>query len=51
MKLSLASLGAEPGARFLEQVKLAELLGFHAYVHQDRPTTRELLSCRRRDRT
>jgi alkanesulfonate monooxygenase SsuD/methylene tetrahydromethanopterin reductase-like flavin-dependent oxidoreductase (luciferase family) len=44
MKLSLASLGAEPGARFLEQVKLAELLGFHGYCHDDRRSARELFS-------
>jgi 5,10-methylenetetrahydromethanopterin reductase len=41
MKLSLASRGAEPGARFLEQVKLAELLGFHAYFHDDKTSARE----------
>jgi len=44
MKLSLASLGAEPGARFLEQVKLAELLGFHAFFHNDKKWARELFS-------
>jgi 5,10-methylenetetrahydromethanopterin reductase len=44
MKLSLASLGAEPGARFLEQVKLAELLGFHAVFHHDKKWGRELFS-------
>jgi 5,10-methylenetetrahydromethanopterin reductase len=44
MKLSLASLGAEPGARFLEQVKLAELLGFNGYCHDDKRSARELFS-------
>ncbi len=36
MKLSIASLGAEPSARFLEQVRLAERLGFHAFFHNDK---------------
>jgi 5,10-methylenetetrahydromethanopterin reductase len=44
MKLSIASLGAEPGARFLEQVKLAELLGFHAFFHNDKKWAREVFS-------
>jgi hypothetical protein len=29
MEISLASLGAEPGPRFLEQLMLDEPLGFH----------------------
>jgi 5,10-methylenetetrahydromethanopterin reductase len=44
MKLSIASLGAEPGARFLEQVKLAERLGFHAFFHNDKKWAREVFS-------
>jgi 5,10-methylenetetrahydromethanopterin reductase len=44
MKLSLASLGAEPGARFIEQVKLAERLGFHAFFHNDKKWAREVFS-------
>ena len=36
MKLSIASLGAEPTARFLDQVRLAEFLGFHAFFHNDK---------------
>jgi 5,10-methylenetetrahydromethanopterin reductase len=44
MKLSLASTGAETGARFLEQVRLAELLGFHAYFHNDKKWAREPFS-------
>ena len=44
MKLSIASLGAEPGPRFLEQVKLAELLGFHAFFHNDKKWAREVFS-------
>src|SRR5258708_21632351 len=44
MKLSIASLGAEPGARYLEQVKLAERLGFHAFFHNDKKWARELFS-------
>ena len=44
MKLSLASVGAEPTPRFLEQVKLAELLGFHAFFHNDRKWAREVFA-------
>ena len=44
MKLSIASLGAEPGARYLEQVKLAEQLGFHAFFHNDKKWARDLFS-------
>ena len=44
MKLSLASLGAEPGARFLQDVKLAERLGFHAFFHNDKKWAREVFS-------
>ena len=44
MKLSLASLGAEPGARFLQQVRLAERLGFHAFFHNDKKWAREVFS-------
>ena len=36
MKVSIASLGAEPSARFLDQVRLAERLGFHAFFHNDK---------------
>jgi 5,10-methylenetetrahydromethanopterin reductase len=44
MKLSIASLGAEPGPRYLEQVKLAERLGFHAFFHNDKKWARDLFS-------
>ena len=44
MKLSIASLGAEPGARFIEQVKLAERLGFHAFFHNDKKWARDLFA-------
>jgi 5,10-methylenetetrahydromethanopterin reductase len=44
MKLSLASLGAEASARFLDHVKLAEFLGFHAYFHNDKKWAREVFS-------
>ena len=44
MKLSIASLGAEPGARYLEQVKLAELLGFHGFFHNDKKWARDVFS-------
>jgi 5,10-methylenetetrahydromethanopterin reductase len=44
MKISLASLGGEPTARYLEQVKLAERLGFHAFFHNDKKWAREVVS-------
>ena len=44
MKLSIASLGGEPGPRFLDQVKLAELLGFHAFFHNDKKWARDVFS-------
>src|ERR1700692_2543138 len=44
MKLSVVSLGAEPGARYLDQVKLAERLGFHAFFHNDKKWARDLFS-------
>jgi 5,10-methylenetetrahydromethanopterin reductase len=44
MKLSFASLGAEPGARFLDQVKLAERLGFHGFFHNDKKWARDVFS-------
>ncbi|HEY6256493.1 MAG TPA: LLM class flavin-dependent oxidoreductase [Xanthobacteraceae bacterium] len=44
MKLSIASLGAEPGACFIEQVKLAERLGFHAFFHNDKKWARDLFA-------
>jgi 5,10-methylenetetrahydromethanopterin reductase len=44
MKLSLVSTGTEPAGRFLEHVKLAELLGFHAFFHSDKRWAREAFS-------
>jgi 5,10-methylenetetrahydromethanopterin reductase len=44
MKMSIASLGAESGPRYLEQVKLAELLGFHAFFHNDKKWARDVFS-------
>jgi 5,10-methylenetetrahydromethanopterin reductase len=44
VKLSIASLGAEPGARFIEQVRLAEQLGFHAFFHNDKKWARDLFA-------
>ena len=44
MKLSFASLGAEPGERFLDQVKLAERLGFHGFFHNDKKWARDVFS-------
>jgi len=41
VKLSIASLGGEPGPRYLEQVKLAERLGFHAFFHNDKKWARD----------
>src|SRR5262245_34732028 len=42
MKLSVASLGAEPSARFLDQVRLAERLGYHAFFHNDKKWAQEV---------
>src|SRR5260370_42384359 len=44
MKLSIASLGAEPGPRYLEQVTLDERLGFHAFFHNDKKWARDVFS-------
>jgi 5,10-methylenetetrahydromethanopterin reductase len=41
MKLSLASLGEEPSSRFVDQTRLAELLGFNAFFHSDEKWTRD----------
>lgn len=42
MRVSVASLGEEPTRRFLEQVRLAELLGFEAFFHCDEKWTRDV---------
>ena len=42
MKMSIASMGDEPGARYLDRVKLAELLGFHAMFHNDKKWARDV---------
>src|SRR5258707_1035872 len=42
MRVSVCSLGEESNARFLEQVRLAELLGFHAFFHADEKWTRDV---------
>lgn len=42
MKVSVASLGEEPTRRFLDQVRLAELLGFEAFYHADEKWTRDV---------
>jgi 5,10-methylenetetrahydromethanopterin reductase len=44
MELSIASLGGESSARYLEQVRLAELLGFHAFFHNDKKWARDVFS-------
>src|SRR5258708_36507933 len=41
MRVSVCSLGEETNVRFLEQVKLAEQLGFHAFMHGDEKWTRD----------
>jgi 5,10-methylenetetrahydromethanopterin reductase len=41
MLISVCSLGEETNARYLEQVKLAEQLGFHAFLHADEKWTRD----------
>jgi 5,10-methylenetetrahydromethanopterin reductase len=42
MKLSIASLGAEPCSQYLENAKLAELLGLHGYFHNDKKWARDV---------
>jgi 5,10-methylenetetrahydromethanopterin reductase len=42
MRVSVASLGEEPTRRFLDQVRLAELLGFEAFYHADEKWTRDV---------
>lgn len=41
MKVSLCSIGEESNERWLEQVKLAEILGYHAFYHADEKWTRD----------
>jgi len=40
--MSIASMGDEPGSRYLERVKLAEQLGFHAMFHNDKKWARDV---------
>jgi 5,10-methylenetetrahydromethanopterin reductase len=42
MKVSIASMGDEPSSRYLDRVKLAELLGFHAMFHNDKKWARDV---------
>lgn len=42
MKISIASMGDEPSSRYIERVKLAELLGFHAMFHNDKKWARDV---------
>lgn len=42
LRLSIASLGEEPIPRFIDLVKLAELLGYHAFFHADEKWTRDV---------
>ncbi|RYE08260.1 MAG: LLM class flavin-dependent oxidoreductase [Hyphomicrobiales bacterium] len=41
MKLSIASLGSEPGSRYLEIAQQVEKLGFHGYFHNDKKWARD----------
>jgi 5,10-methylenetetrahydromethanopterin reductase len=41
MRISVCSLGEETNVRFLDQVKLAEQIGFHAFMHADEKWTRD----------
>lgn len=42
MRVSMASLGYEPTPQFLEHVRLAELLGFDGFFHNDAKWRREV---------
>jgi 5,10-methylenetetrahydromethanopterin reductase len=42
MRFSIASLGEEPGDRFIEFVKLCELLGYDGFTHSDEKWTRDV---------
>lgn len=44
MRISVVSLGGEPTQRYLEQVKLAEKQGFHAFFHNDKKWARDIFS-------
>jgi 5,10-methylenetetrahydromethanopterin reductase len=44
MRVSVVSLGGEPAVRYLEQVKLAEKQGFHAFFHNDKKWARDIFS-------
>jgi len=44
MRVSVVSLGGEPARRYLEQVKLAEKQGFHAFFHNDKKWAREVFA-------
>jgi 5,10-methylenetetrahydromethanopterin reductase len=41
MKLSIASLGSEPGSRYLEIARQVERLGFSGYFHNDKKWARD----------
>lgn len=42
MRFSIASLGEEPGDRFIEFVKLCEYLGYDGFTHSDEKWTRDV---------
>lgn len=41
MRLSIASLGSEPGARYLDMARQVERLGFTGYFHNDKKWARD----------
>ncbi len=44
MRISVVSLGGEPGGRYIEQLRLAERLGYHAFFHNDKKWAREVFA-------
>src|SRR5581483_7672885 len=42
MRISIASMGDDPGPRYLENAKLAEILGFDGYFHNDKKWARDV---------
>lgn len=44
MRLSVASLGGEPGAKYLEIARLVEASGLHGYFHNDKKWARDIFS-------
>ncbi|HVY59915.1 MAG TPA: LLM class flavin-dependent oxidoreductase [Xanthobacteraceae bacterium] len=42
MRISIASMGDDPGPRYLENAKLAEILGFDGFFHNDKKWARDV---------